>query len=456
MKGRNSKVWNKNLSTLLNEKNIQWPQIKAIISKNSTTLESLRRQALKRAMLDKNICKSTLQLLLRRTDVDLDQRVRYTIAAVRCGNMTAVQTLIYDDIDVLYWRDISNKTLLHFICEKHGWNKEVAFILKETLENRDFDNHRHEGLFEKNEDMEMPLHLALQAGCDLDEVISHIKDEYPVYLEDHVGLIMEVIAEYCDDMIVLQDLILHLPKLLEITLNGSSPLHFACLYQNQHMIRVLLEEYKRREGRKLLFQNRLLALNNESMSPLAYLVLSVGDRDNGNAWRCIDLCIDFFETQIPLLHLLFDGMLEQAFERNNCIRLVREIVAHLDLSTFVLDESGRSLLSILIPQMVMLPLKDKKRQAVMKDILSYLLENTIDGINLAKIRDGQKRLPLHVSCEEALPWNSGLDCIVTANVDALDEDDPVTKLAPFALSAINTSCDLNATYLLLRTNPNVI
>ena len=94
-----SKNANKRFSALLNEKKIQWGEIRSIVTSNPT-LDSIRRLALKKACLDISVCKITLKLLLQKTEVDVDQRVKLVVAAIRCGNMSAIETLIYDDISV--------------------------------------------------------------------------------------------------------------------------------------------------------------------------------------------------------------------------------------------------------------------------------------------------------------------------------------------------------------------
>ena len=449
-----SKVANKTLSSLLDEKTIRWKQIKAIVNTNTTTLDSLRRQALKRACLDPSVCKSTMKILLRKTEVDLEQRGRYIIDAVRCQNMSAITTLIYDNVAVLYWDGFGHGgTLLHLVCEKHGWNSEVALILKETLENKYSTERAHEGMFHLNAKMETPLKLSLQAGCELEEVMDHLKEEYPAYFESKVHLMPEIIAEYCMEMAMLQDLIVDYPMVLEShhSCNGSTPLHFACFYQNQDMLRTLLEEYRRREGRKLLF-DRLLVFNNECMSPLGYLVLNLGDRDDGNAWGCVNICNTFFGT-MHLLHLVLDRMWGQITEKRNCMRIIKQIMDRLQVDLSAMDGDGRTVLSILVVKMA--SCTEKKRLAVPKEILEYMLSYA-NSENAATMRDGKGRFPLHLACENALTWRRGLHSLVEANVVALEEYDPRTNLPPFALSASNSRCDLESIYLLLRYNPSVI
>jgi hypothetical protein len=450
---------NKRLSTLLQEKSLNWREIKSIVqSHNSSTLDSLRRQALKRACLDPSICKATLKLLLQKTKVDHRQRVRYAILAVRCQNHSALTTLIYDDISVLYHdRDDldsrSSGTLLHYVCEKHGWNKEVAFVLKETLENKDF-SHCHEGMFECNQNLETPLTLSLQAGGDLEEIASHLREEYPIYFENNVFLLSKIVAEYCNDVTLYQTLSRDYPILLleSREKDGSTPLHYACFYQNQDMILMLLQEYRRREGRKVL-RDRMLSVNDELMSPLGYLLLNVGDRDSQNVWSCIRICIDFFE-ELHVFHLMVGRMFDHLVSKSNCMRIVEQIINRLDIDLCALDQDGEAVVGILV--MNMAQCKDKHKGAISRKILQHVLSYSRSDQNPAEIRDGQRRLPIHLACEVGLSWSLGLGSIIGSNIFALEEHDPLTNLMPFALAATNAKVDVNTVYEMIRCNPSVI
>jgi hypothetical protein len=77
---------------------------------------------------------------------------------------------------------------------------------------------------------------------------------------------------------------------------------------------------------------------------------NLGNRDDGNAWGCVTICIHFFET-MHLLHMVLDRMWGQITEKRNCVRIVSQIMGrlHVDLST--LDEDGRTVLSILVVKM---------------------------------------------------------------------------------------------------------
>jgi len=72
------------------------------------------------------------------------------------------------------------------------------------------------------------------------------------------------------------------------------------------------------------------------------------------------------------------------------------------------------------------------------------------------VRDAQNRLPIHVALDYGMPWNGGvLSFIINANRPHLKDLDPVTKLPPFILAAVNDtkSCDLRTVFYLLRKNP---
>ena len=494
------------LSNLLNQKNLQWPKVKNILQKfNGNIVDSLRRQALKRACLDPCVCPTTLKLLLKKgkSEITHCQRVKYVMTAVRCRNTCALQTIIYDDVSVLYYSstfisgfsssDIRNgaehinicggnegdgSTLLHRVCEKYGWNEEVAFILKETLENRNDEEHNHEGMFQETdlygndeciEVIEMPLKLSMQAGAELKEIVYHIRDEYPFYLERKLGPLMEIVAEYCCDMGVFRELLEYYPHMLNARnyhhpVNRTGPLHYACYFQNDQMIQILLEEYRKREGRKMLLQKRLLARDNGGMTPLGHLVLNVGDRDDGNAWTCINLCIDFFERkQLQLLHLVLSQFWEEILRKPNCMKIIRQIVDRLRVDLCDVDDKGRTALSLLVEKMVSSSCNSdiSKCQDLPAKILSYFLSLAVNnerdfGVNPVFVTDGAGRLPLHFACEQKLGWEKGLKYLVQANVSALNTNDPITDLPPFALAAVGSDRDLDSVYLLLRQNPSII
>lgn len=455
--------------SLTHQKRIKWHEIKAILEKQPRSInDSLLRQAIKRACLDTNVCQSCLSLLLQNVDLSNDHLVNYCITAARCHNVSALETIIHNDVSILYqnpsedgngnegYRDDDiGMTLLHRMCSCYGWNDVVAFILKETLANcaPDGENPRHDGMYEAGPTSDTPLKLALQEGAELREILQHLIKEYPRLFERKLYCLPEIIAEYCYDMTLLKDLLNLYPDLLHsLHPSGCSPLHFACYYQNSGMVQTLLGEYREQDGRKALLRNRLLALDEKGMSPLGQLIVSVGDRDDGSAWKCIGLCLKSVVNKtkdFPFLHLLCDHMIDTVAEKPNSMKIIRQIVTRLNIDLCHMDEHGRSVLSTLI--MKLASCKSIKAKLLLIKILHYVLEI---NINTAFIKDASGRLPLHLACDHALLWKDGLESLVLANVAALNEYDPISKLAPFALAS--RSKDLETIYGLVRKEPSLI
>lgn len=437
---------NKKISEILEERIIRWNKIKQIVALHST-LDSVRRQALKKACLDVDVCISTLKLLLKKTDVDLIQRVNLIQAAVRCKNILAVETFVYDDVSVLYF-EIGNgrrNTLLHIVCEKHGWTREVAFILKETLENRNQDDYRHEGMFHNNYKMHTPFKLALEAGAELEEVIQHLQEEFPSYFESNLQLLPEIIAEYSLDVSVLEKLIEKYSKILKTRSDNSTPLHYACYYQNEGMIHLLLAHYLKQGNRQKRLLSRLLTLNSENETPLRHLVLGLGSSDCDNSFSCLMVVMMFVEN-LHILHIIVEKMWDILAEESACLRTVTRVVQRLNVNLSGVDHHGKTVMSHLITKMV----SSQSEQTL--EVMDYILQNS----NVAYVRDGRKKLPLHIACESGLRWDYGLRTIVNANMIALEELDQKAKILPFVLAATTSSHHLDEVYNLLRCNPGVI
>jgi hypothetical protein len=546
----------KEISTLLqNPKKTNWNAIKSILTKyypssssissNKTKIthldDGIFRKVLKRACHDPSVDESALKIILRKIPyLSLPERVQYASIAARCQNMTALQAIIHDNVSVLFHYCDGNAdddsdgdaddvgrgdnddnsmmnggtTLLHMVCEDHGWNDEISFILKKILEhtcrggdedsgnNNEVGHYQHKGLFQETTDSEIPLKLSLQAGSDLNEIIQHLREEYPSYFERNLNLLTQIIAEYCYDMTLFCEIICMYPYMLLDSLHpdkGSSPLHFACYYQNEEMIRVLLKEYYTRNGTYSLLQKRLLSLNNEQMTPLGYLLLNIGESDDANAWRCIDTCVRFFSdkggnVRLYALHLLLSDMWDQFIKKKtkNCIRLLKQIIVRLRIDLCCVDDNGQTVLSILIVKMSSYT-KCKKTQELSIQILDYLLSYDDDGdsnsnsnidsnsngndvsgrsdydcseVNNTAIatwtrrpaatRENSGRLPLNLACEYSLPWARGLGSIVKSYMPALESFDPVTHLSPFAHFAVGEKSDLSTIYELLRHHPSII
>eukprot|EP00536_Pseudo-nitzschia_multiseries_P010927 jgi/Psemu1/204512/e_gw1.351.9.1 len=318
--GQITRANSKRLSALLlqsNPKKTNWNAIRAVLhtyhpnKKDAPNLDGLLHQALSRSFLDPSgISVGTLELLLQKTrKLSLPERLRYASTAVRCRNRKALRALIDDDVSVLFYctnnsdegegegedenttttkiSTSGGSTLLHMVCEEHGWNDEIAFVLDEILKHNDVGSgNHHRGLFQETVGSEIPLKLALQTGSDLEEILDHVRSEHPDYMERNLDRLSQIVAEYCYEMTLLSDLIdVYGVRLLDSfhPNDGSSPLAFACYYQNEDMIRLLLEEYCKMMNRakcgersqshnkrksRLRVRKRLLSPNNEGMSPL--------------------------------------------------------------------------------------------------------------------------------------------------------------------------------------------
>ena len=460
----------------------------------------------------------------------MSERVRYTSTAIRCRNRKAVQALIHDDPSVLFYctneeddssmitaDNANGTTLLHIACEEYGWNDEIAFVLAEILSNnkhheRDGRCYFHNGLFQEMAESEMPLKLSLQAGSDLEKIICHLKEQYPSYLERNLDCLSQIIAEFCYDMTLLYDLVDAYGIRLLTSVHpkdGSSPLGFACYYQNEEMVRVLLELYhnlnNRTENREscnnnnrnslLQVQKRLLSPNNEGMSPLGHLLLSVGDPDAENAWKCVNICVRFFadndnitnfdvnddcnnggngisrlqQQRFPVLHLFLLHTWDALIAKKNCMKILDRIIQRFRIDLCVVDdETGNTVLSIVVEKLsICSPAyhgKKKRPHAMEMKILDYLTTGhpvvpsdvASNHHRPATTRDGRGRLPLHSACEHSLPWKTGLRSIVDANVPALESYDPLTRLPAFAHHAVGPKSDLDSIYELLRLHPGII
>jgi hypothetical protein len=507
-----TKKANERFSLLLKQKTIPWDEVATMLTvimnnkNDDSILVSSCRQALARACLDRSISLRVMKLLLQKTsgDLQIEDRVKLVIKSVRCKNRTATQCLIeHDNFSILYWRDVYrlNTTLLHLICTLDGWNEEIAYVSQATLEQQQdnyladanttdtttsattatTDGRSHNGMFERNSKGKTPLRLSLEAGADFSEIVHHLKTttkHTTESFEKHLAQLPELIAEYCDDMSILQDLMDEYPTLLQTTDDrlNSTPLHFACYYQNQEMIRLILDLYARRGERRRKLWNHLVVGNNsnkDGISPLGYLILGLGSMDAGNAFACVQICMTKVRN-LPILHYAIDKMWGKLVEKQACLRTISRIVERLEVDLTSVDH-GKSALVLLILKLTSTSANEKattttttikeedKDESSSKEksemdssemFMEYVLTNCEQA---ARQKDGKKRLPLHVACENGLQWQGGgLRQLVNANVFGLEEVDPKSGLLPFALSASCPSSSLSTIYALLRYNPGVL
>jgi hypothetical protein len=100
-------------------------------------------------------------------------------------------------------------------------------------------------------------------------------------------------------------------------------------------------------------------------------------------------------------------------------------------------------------------------QYILHSIIKYTPENTLDVIQRFPealfLRDGKNRLPVHIALDKGLVWSKELCCLLLiTKPHYLKKVDPVTKLFPFALAAMDRSCDVRTIYFLLRSYPEQI
>jgi ankyrin repeat protein len=420
-------------------------------------------------------------------------RVYCACTAVRCGNRKALQAIVKDDPSVLFHRagscadngEDGGTTLLHRVCDQ-GWNDDIAFLLSEILRHNPThddiggNDNFHDGLFVES-DLGMPINLLLYGGSDLEEILDYVRDHHSDYLKANLCHLPRIIAVNCDDMTVLSDLINKFGSfLLDSTdpKGGWTPLSVACYYQNENMIRELLESYrdiarrnKKNRDPHVIVRDHLLARNNDGTSPLGHLLLGVGSPDADNLWRCIRTVVRFLNENnnhpedvegqspqlqqqrkevFPVLHLFLSNHWQDILAKKNCMKVVKQIVDRLEIDVCALDSvTGNTVLSIVIQKLAKEEKKKKSNEKVSSKILDFILQLTS-----STTRDGSGRLPLHLACEYSLPWKKGLSKIVDTHMPTLESKDPITGLPPFAHSAVGPKSDIDSIYELLRLHPD--
>lgn len=491
-----------------NGKNRNWNAIKNILltyhpnKEGAPDLHGLLCRALHQAITYRSGQSITKMILQKLKHLSLHQRVHFACMAVRCKNMEALKVIVDDDPSVVFFctNDENGKevTLLHLVCQEHGWNKEIKFILEQILKHNDHnvDANRNTqtnlGLFHEMEDSRMPLALSMQAGSNLDKIMWYLRDKHPAYLKANLNRLSGVIAKYCDYLELISDLNQWYDYALMSTSHpkdGSTPLSYACYYQNSEMIHGLLCEYLTlyecdlhadldTYGCLLHVQNRLLDLNNQGVSPLEHLLLNVGEADAENVWRCIDSCTGFFRNppverresrplkqfEFCICHLFLSHMWQKLIAKKNCMKILDQIIHRLEIDVCSVDEdTGKTLLSIVIEKISMSCTTNDTKKNIKSSlkILDYLIgpataASTPGDSRPAVTRDGSGRLPLHSACDQSLPWKRGLETIVNANLPALESVDPITGLPPFAHCAVGAKSDLESIFELLRLHPGSI
>lgn len=424
----------------------------------------MSKTQLQRACLDPQITRHVIKLLIRQADaaqsLTTEDRVLLILSAIRCGNSTATQELIQSDLyEILSWEDSTRaqNSLLHLACQSYGWNHGISLVLDAVRTDwscsEAYQTSHH--LFGKNSNGHMAIEIALEAGADMSEILEHLRANHLQYFEANLHHLPRKIAQYCDDVSVLEDLVTAYPKMVEMTdaENNFSPLHSACYYQNASMIRFLLGCFASRGERQRKLQSRLSAVKEtDEISPLGHLLIGLGSMDPNNAKLCLQVCLDI-AGDLPLLHYTIDKLWNPLVERKKCKRTLARIEEYFELNLSATDR-GKSVLVLAIEKLSTIRTRSSNDRAEARAVLNHILTNAPDLISRL---NRKRRLPLHLACEHCISWHDGLEHIVRANVSALHVPHPKSDLLPFAVLACSENInDLDSIYQILRFNPGVM
>eukprot|EP00977_Amphora_coffeiformis_P006236 scaffold1341_cov178-Amphora_coffeaeformis.AAC.13 len=482
------------LTALLNEQpRVDWNQVGDLLAEGEarrtmkvvtkSVLERVVTKACRDPMVPHPIWRQILQQALRggssttnptsSSSSCVDPQIQWILTAVRCHNLGAVQALTEPELNphavnlLLHWRDAFryHNTLLHVLSEKCGWNDEIAHVVQATLlllqqqegqQQNEEQQHDHSVLFETNTRGQTPLRLALQAGGNLDQIIRHLQTHHTDFLERHIYIhVPPLVAEYCPEMTLWNDLVQAYPSLLYPEKMGTNkacsvPLVEACFYQNQAMIRSLLQTYSSRKERQRKLTSRLTTARGDRKSPLGYLLNSLGNMDAGNALYCVRTCLAFVPN-LPLLHYCVETLGETLIEQKTLQKAICCIVERLYLDLRTLHH-GKPVLFVLLCQLASVSNYDERKQEGLR-ALEYIL---LQCPETATQKDSLKRLALHLACENGMQWDEGIHLLVQTNVCTLQEVDLKSELLPFCLAATAPVTSLNTIYEILRRDPGVL
>jgi hypothetical protein len=446
------KAPNKKLSKILNHTPVRWSEVKEIV-KTHKVLNSLHFQALKKASLDVYAPLECTKLLLVKSVLDEKKLKQIFLLAASCNNINALSIIINYCPSTLFLADQENETMLHLLCRRHGWNETIEFVLKEIMKYIQGFCTYHAGLFERNFYDETPLQLACQADCNLRQIMYHIESDYPIYFQKNLISFFECIAEILDDADTIQKFVddhEHAIELINGDGNGNTPLYYACYYHNSVMIQVLLKKYATKGPIAAAIIEKSLCLEKQytRMTPLGLLLRGLEDRDDKNAWECIEICMDFF-NDLPILRIAIDQLWDSYEFHRKGVQILKRLTNILGLEVNRLDHKGNSILHTLI-------LKITETTTQRLESRGHILEYFLGVEGVAYQKDKQLRLPLHIACEKGLPLEYLL-MIINAYPAALEEIDKPSGLLPFMLAAANhNSCKLDVIYDLIRNYPSVI
>lgn len=253
------------------------------------------------------------------------------------------------------------------------------------------------------------------------------------------------------------------PELLfEYSTGGvqSLPLHIACEYQHEEIVKYLLEEdlksatcntdattKEEAAGDINLDSFVLMQSNGYGRTPLDIAIEGFQERNDCIvAYRCLTMCLQAIDSlrsnytctfhDIPIIHASI-GLVP--------LKIQEEIINREGM-TDGCDEFGNNVFN----KAILVATTARWRVFDWTSLLGLLLEH---DEHIAKKKNLEGRYPIHIAASRGLKWREGLEKIVLADYDlSLRERDNITNLSTFMLSAENCS-DLSTTYRLLREHP---
>ena len=363
---------------------------------------------------------------MRGDKFDSENQVQAIVAAIQCKNRMELQRLLEYDRSVLYWKEKSEdgNTLRHILTKLFGWNEEVAWILRLTLQESTTTDKLGSGIFERNNAGVTPFLLSLIHGAEFEEIFWYLQHNEEKHLEENLVYIPRLIAEFCTDMTILEYLLSKDQKRVDSLLDEG--LYFACEFQNEAMIRYLFAFCVRvHEDDSDSLQRRLSATRNvpsdsataSQTSALGALILGLGNMDPDVALSCAQACREF----IPQLDFVGGAMEEEVWTtlmlENRCIKTLHRIKLHFGVSS-------NKVLS-LSPALIQLVAKWQEWPET-TSVVDFLVES------VSRL-EGEK--VLLDACSNGLQWNYGLKQLVMAFPKGLDVPSPDSHLLPYQSAA---------------------
>jgi hypothetical protein len=173
-----------------------------------------------------------------------EKQVQAIVAAIQCRNREELHRLLESDSSVFHWKDKSEdgNTLQHILAKAFGWNGDVASILQLTLQDSTATDSHGLGIFQRNDAGVTPVFLSLMNGVELEEIVWYLQHHDAKHLEENLGDLPRLIAEFCTDMTILENLLSKYPDRVGSLLEEG--LYSACEFQNEDMIHFCALRYR--------------------------------------------------------------------------------------------------------------------------------------------------------------------------------------------------------------------